>query len=80
MGLTLRRLTALEEGKMTAELAELGASIESLQRLMAEDGAVYEVIKKETAELSAKHAVARRSVLVKAEGELSDQDLLANER
>jgi DNA gyrase subunit A len=80
LSLTLRRLTALEENKLTTEHSELTAQIGSLQMLMTDDIAVYALIKAETAELRAKYAVPRRSEIVPEERELADTDLLANDR
>lgn len=80
MGLTLRRLTALEEGKLRSEHAELSAQIAALQLLMTQDADVYGVMKAETLELRHKHARPRRSEVVQDEAELDDVDLQANDR
>ena len=80
MSLTLRRLTALEEGKLRSEHAELSTQISSLQLLMTQDSDVYAVMKAETLELRQKHALPRRSEVVPDEGELTDIDLQANDR
>jgi DNA gyrase/topoisomerase IV subunit A len=80
LSLTLRRLTALEENKLTTEHGELTAQIGALQTLMTDDSAVNALIKAETAELRAKYAVPRRSEIVPEERELADTDLLANDR
>ena len=47
---------------------------------MAKDEHVNALIKKETLELRSKHAAPRRSEIVPEEKELSEIDLLANER
>jgi DNA gyrase subunit A len=80
LGLTLRRLTALEEGKLKSEHSDLTDQIAALEVLMRDDGAVHALIKKETLELRTKHAVPRRSEIVPAVEDLSDEDLLANEK
>lgn len=80
MGLTLRRLTALEEGKLRTEHTELSAQISSLQSLMNHDADVYAVMKAETQELKAKHAQPRRSEVVLDEAEVEEADLQANDR
>lgn len=81
MSLTLRRLTALEEGKLRTEHADLTAQISSLQLLMTQDADVYAVMKAETLELRQKHAQPRRSEVVQDEvEEVAEIDLLANER
>jgi len=81
MSLTLRRLTALEEGKLTAEHTELSAQIAHYSTLMSSDEEVYRAIQQETRELRDKHARPRRSEIVQGESaEVADEDLLANER
>lgn len=81
MSLTLRRLTALEEGKLAAEHAELTTQIGHYASLMSSDEEVYRAIQQETRELRDKHARPRRSELVLGESaEVADEDLLANDR
>jgi len=80
MGLTLRRLTAMEETKLSDEHEDLSKQIEVLSKLMSEDQEVNKLIKKETRELRNRHATPRKSVIVVDQGELSEMDLLPNER
>ncbi len=80
MSLTLRRLTALEEGKLSSEHTELSAQIATLTTLMSSDEEVFRTIQQETRELRDKHAVPRRSQIVQEVAEMTDADLQANER
>lgn len=73
-------MTSLEKGKLQAEHSDLKSQIKILEALMANDEDVQALIKKETIELRAKHAAPRRSEIVPEEKELSEIDLLANER
>jgi DNA gyrase subunit A len=70
----------MEESKLGAEHAELTAQIGVLGAVMADDAAVFALMKQETAALRATHAVPRRSQIVDAAAELSDTDLLANDK
>ncbi len=81
LALTLGRLTALEDAKLRAERETLQARITELSSLMQEDGKVYAVMQAELKELKAKHAVPRRTLIRRqATGELTELDLLANDR
>eukprot|EP01038_Epipyxis_sp_PR26KG_P009141 gene9141-12327_t len=73
LSLTLRRLTAMEESKLSNEHEELVQQIASLKVAMEDD-------KKETLALKDKHGVPRKSIIFGEEAELSTQDLLANDR
>lgn len=71
----------MEEAKLLEEHEDLLKQIGTLGKIMTDDKAVYTVMKRETLELKKKHAVARRSEIVLGEeAELSDEDLLANDR
>lgn len=74
------RLTAMEEGKLRKESADLQTRIQKLRELMEVDARVYEVMKTELITIRDKHAVPRRSIIKAAAGELTEMDLLANER
>ena len=80
MSLTLRRLTALEETKLQEENKDLLKQIKALEVLMKEDEEVYSTIISESLALKAKHAKPRASEIVEEEKEISEQDLLANDR
>lgn len=82
MGLTLRRLTSLEENKLTSERDTLQSGIEQLTRIMTNDTEVYQVIKSESLELKRLHAVPRRTQISSSETvtDLKEEDLIANDR
>lgn len=80
LGLTLGRLTGLEKDKLQKEHETLTTNIESNRQIMNDDKLVFDIIRKETSELKNNHATPRKSEIIAAEAELSDQDLLANER
>lgn len=80
MGLTLRRLTAMEGSKLKEEHEDLVKQIEDLSGVMDKDGEVFRIIEEESQVIRTKHAVPRRTAILGEELELSDQDLLANDR
>jgi DNA gyrase subunit A len=80
LALRLSRLTAMEEGKLKEEHEQLTRDIAVLDDLMNKDGRVYDVIRAETEEIRTKHGKPRLSELLGEEGNLTDQDLLANDR
>ncbi|KAG5188528.1 DNA topoisomerase IV, ATP/GTP binding site [Tribonema minus] len=79
LALRLGRLTKAEEIKLKKEHTDLTKEIKRLLGLMQDDESVRQVMVKELLELKAKHAVPRRSIIKKDEGELNDEDLLAND-
>lgn len=80
LGLRLSRLTAMEESKLKEEHETLTKDIAELEELMADDGKVNAIIRRETMEIKEKHGKPRLSELLGEEGNLTDQDLLANDR
>ncbi|BAY51233.1 DNA gyrase subunit A [Thermostichus vulcanus NIES-2134] len=76
----LRRLTALEAEKIEREHAELQRQIADYRDILAHRQRVLEIIEKEVTELKAKFATPRRSRIVQADGEISDIDLIANDK
>jgi DNA gyrase subunit A len=64
LDMQLRRLVALEVGKLQAELAELRARIAELEEVLAEPAALRRVIDGELATVAAEHGSPRRTVLV----------------
>ena len=75
----LRRLTALETEKLRAELAEKLALIAELEAILADPARRRVIIKEELMAIREKHAEPRRSRLVPDEGDLSLEDLIADE-
>ncbi|GAB6276476.1 MAG: DNA topoisomerase (ATP-hydrolyzing) subunit A [Rectinema sp.] len=60
----LGRLTSLETEKILAELKEIETRIEYLKSLLADPGAIYQVIKQETQGLAEKYGDERRTEIV----------------
>jgi DNA gyrase subunit A len=80
LALRLGRLTSMEENKLKKEHDDLEGQITTLSGVMSDETKVYKIMKSETKQLKKAHAVPRRTLLLDEEGELSDQDLLANDR
>lgn len=76
----LRRLTALEAEKIQQEHDDLQLRIADLQDILARRERILQMIETEVAELKATHANPRRTVIERAEGEIVDTDLIANEQ
>ncbi|MDR7897202.1 DNA gyrase subunit A [Thermosynechococcus sp. JY1334] len=76
----LRRLTALEAEKIEREHADLQRQIADYRDILANRQRVLEIIEKEVTDLKAKFATPRRSLIVQADGEISDTDLIANDK
>lgn len=76
----LRRLTALEAGKIEAEHQELQIKITDLQDILARRERVEGIIEAELIEIKNIHGTPRRTEILQAEGEIQDTDLIANEK
>ena len=77
--LRLYQLTGLERDKITAEYAELLKTIADLLDILAREERVLSLIKGELKAIKEKHAGPRLTELVPEEGEISIEDLIANE-
>ena len=75
----LRRLTALESDKLAAELAELRVTIADLEAILASPARRRSIIRDDLAAIRKKFAVPRRSRLIPDMGEMSIEDLIADE-
>ena len=75
----LRRLTALESEKLAAELARLLEVIADLEDILAKPPRRWAIIRDALKEARQKHAVTRRSRLIGELGEMSIEDLIADE-
>ncbi len=75
----LRRLTALESEKLVSELAELRGTIADLESILASPARRRSIIRGDLRAIKKKFAVARRSRLIPDMGELSIEDLIADE-
>ncbi|WET03485.1 DNA gyrase subunit A [Flavobacterium sp. YJ01] len=75
----LRQLTGLEQDKLRAEFEELMKLIEHLKALLADVNLRTEVIKEELAEIRDKYGDERRSQIEYSGGDVSIEDLIADE-
>ncbi|MBW4516923.1 MAG: DNA gyrase subunit A [Timaviella obliquedivisa GSE-PSE-MK23-08B] len=76
----LRRLTALESEKIDHEHNDLMVKIIDLRDILARRERILEIIQTELTELRTAYANPRRTIIERADGELSDTDLIANEQ
>jgi DNA gyrase subunit A len=79
LDMQLQRLTGLERQKILDELAELVALIEKLRAILASDTLVLQIIVRELRDVQAKFGDERRTQIVEEAGELSLEDLIADE-
>ena len=79
LDMPLRRLTALEVDKLRTELAELHALIAELQAILADPARRRQIIREELGEIKEQYADPRRSVIVPDDGDLSLEDLIADD-
>jgi DNA gyrase subunit A len=75
----LRQLTGLEQDKLRAEFDEIMKLITSLKELLASKDLRMQLIKDELAEIKEKYGDARRSVIEYSGGDVSIEDLIADE-
>ena len=80
LDMRLQRLAALERKKIEDELSEVQKLIESLRALLKSDKKMWDLIKKELAEVIEKFGDERRTKVVKREAKLlSAEDLVSDE-
>ena len=79
LDMPLRRLTSLEVGKLRDELAELRETITELERILADPGLRRTIISEEMAAIRTEFAEPRRSRLIPDEGDMSLEDLIADD-
>ncbi len=79
LDMPLRRLTALETNKLREELEELKSTIAYLMKLLADEGMRRDLIGKELTEIRDRFADTRRSRIIPDSGEMSLEDLIADE-
>jgi len=75
----LRRLTGLAVSDLRTEHAELTAIIEELEGILGDPGVRRQIIKDELTVIRDKHAEPRRSRIIPDEGNLSLEDLIADD-
>ncbi len=79
LDMRLQRLTGLERDKIREEHAELMKLIEHLKAVLADEGMRYGIVKAETLEIRDKYGDERRTQIVHASGDMSMEDLIADE-
>jgi len=79
LDMPLRRLTALEVDKLRTELAELQETIAELEAILADPKQRWAIIKEELNTIRETFGEDRRSRLVPDEGDLSLEDLIADD-
>ncbi len=79
LDMPLRRLTALETDKLREEYEELQRTIEELEAILASEARRRALVAAELSEVAGKFADPRRSRIVPDEGDLSLEDLIADE-
>jgi DNA gyrase subunit A len=79
LDMPLRRLTALETERLREELAQLQATIAGLEEILSSEARQRAVVASEMSEVKDKFGDTRRSRIVPDEGELSLEDLIADE-
>ncbi len=79
LDMPLRRLTALETTKLREEHAEKMALIADLEAILASEARQRDIVAEELGEIRDKYGDARRSRIVPDEGDMSLEDLIADE-
>jgi len=79
LDMQLRRLAALERQKITEEYDELQTKIADYNDILANELRQRTIVSDELAEITAKYADDRRSILVPWDGDVTDEDLIAEE-
>src|SRR5262245_29211076 len=79
LDMQLQRLTGLERQKILDELAELTKLIASLRDILASERKLLRIIVKELRDVQSRFGDQRRTTILKESGELSIEDLIADE-
>jgi DNA gyrase subunit A len=79
LDLQLRRLAALERQRIIDEATEIEARIADLNDILAKPGRQRQIIRDELNEIVEKYGDERRTVLVPYDGDVSMEDLIADE-
>lgn len=79
LDMQLRRLAALERQKIIDDLAKIEAEIADLEDILAKPERQRAIVRDELAEIADKHGDDRRTRIVPADGDVSDEDLIARE-
>ncbi|WP_029422159.1 DNA gyrase subunit A [Alicyclobacillus macrosporangiidus] len=76
LDMRLQRLTGLEREKIESEYQELLKTIADLRAILADEKLLMGVIRKEILEIKEKYADDRRTTIVNAEGDITEEDLI----
>ncbi len=79
LDMRLQRLTQLERAKLVEEYQEVLKQIEYLKSVLASEALVRTIIKDELTKIREEYKDERRTQIVKEEGEISLEDLIAEE-
>lgn len=79
LAMQLRRLAALERQKIIDQLAELERIIADLEDILAKRERQRAIVRDELAEIVEKYGDERRTQIVSATGDVSEEDLIARE-
>ncbi len=79
LDMRLQRLTGLEREKIQQQYQEIMEKIEYLERVLADEELRMQIIQEELLEIKKKYGDERRTEIMHAEGEISIEDLIANE-
>jgi DNA gyrase subunit A len=79
LDMQLRRLAALERQRIVDDLAKIEAEIADLEDILAKPERQRGIVRDEISEITDKHGDARRTRIVAADGDVSDEDLITRE-
>ncbi len=79
LDMQLRRLAALERQKIVDQLAEFERQIADLQDILAKPDRQRHIVATELQEITDKYGDERRTRIISADGDLSDEDLIPDE-
>lgn len=79
LDMQLRRLAALERQKIVDDLAGLEAKIADFKDILASESRQRSIVSEELATITEKYGDDRRTVIIPADGDLSDEDLIPDE-
>lgn len=79
LDMQLRRLAALERQRIIDDLAKIEAEIADLEDILAKPERQRGIVRDELKEIVDKHGDDRRTRIVAADGDVSDEDLIARE-
>jgi len=80
LDMKISRLVALERQKIEDEYAGLVKTIAWLKDVLADINKILKIIKDELLEVKAKYGDGRRTAILEAEGEVTDESLIPNEQ